>query len=43
MDDEHKNEEDEKYIEPPSEKNDVVTSKLEEDVRNSQPKYFHSK
>ena len=35
IDDEHKNEENGDYIEPLSEKNDRIKSKLEEDVRNS--------
>ena len=35
IDDEQKNEEDDEYIDPPSEKNDIIKSKLEEYVRNS--------
>ena len=35
LDDEHKNEEDDNFIDPPSEKNERINSKLEEDVRNS--------
>ena len=35
LDDEHKNEEDDEYIEPPSETNDIIKSKSEEYFRNS--------
>ena len=30
----HKNEEDDNYIDPPSNKHDIIKSKLEEEVRN---------
>ena len=34
IDDEPNNEEDDDYIDPPSKKNDIIESKLEEDVLN---------
>ena len=34
IDDDHKNEEYDDYIDPPSKKNDITRSKLEEDVIN---------
>ena len=44
LDDEHKNEEYDNYIDPSSGKNDIIKSKLEEDVRNRiLANIFHSK
>ena len=44
LDDEHKNEEDDDYIDPPSKKNDIIESRLQEEVRNRLlSKIIHSK